>query len=280
MKVLVTGAGGQAGSETADLLRARGISCIAADRSTFDITDSGAVNLFFEENCPSHVIHCAGYTNVDRAEEERELCRAVNVDGTRNIAEACKKVGAKLIYLSTDYVYSGIGELPHAETESPLPLNFYGETKLLGEQAVTDCLNGYFIVRTSWLFSSRGNNFVKTMLRLAETQSEISVVNDQVGSPTYARDLAVILVEMLFSDAYGIYHVTNSGYCSWYAFAQEIFRLSRKEITVRPITSAEYPSAAVRPLNSRLSMEKLSENGFPRMMSWQDALERCLKTIC
>lgn len=279
MKVLVTGAGGQLGREVSELLSARGISCISADRRALDVTDLKAVESLFEAERPSHVVHCAAYTAVDRAEEERELCLAVNADGTKNVAKTCKRYGAKLIYPSTDYVYDGKGRLPRAETDPCAPLNWYGETKLLGEQAVKDCLEEYFIVRTSWIFSEYGSNFVKTMLRFAETRTEISVVSDQVGSPTYARDLAVIIAEMLFSEAYGTYHAANSGYTSWYDFAREIFRLSHKEITVKPIAAAEYPSAAKRPLNSRLSTEKLAENGFPRMLPWQDALQRCLKII-
>lgn len=279
MLVLVTGAAGQLGSDLLGLLEARGIPAKGCDLPELDVTNAALTERLICEAKPTHVIHCAAYTAVDKAETDRELCRRVNVDGTENVALACKKTGAVMLYLSTDYVYDGMGEEPRTEDSPTSPLCWYGQTKLNGENAVKKHLARYFIVRTSWVFGANGGNFVKTMLRLAEEKKEISVVCDQIGSPTYTRDLAVVLVEMLYSEAYGTYHATNADFCSWYDFACEIFRLAKKEITVKPIRAEEYPAAALRPLNSRLSKEKLRQNGFPVPIGWKDALYRFLEEI-
>lgn len=285
MFVLVTGANGQLGSDVLGLLKARGIPARGYDRPKLDITDVNGVEKLLAVENPTHVIHCAAYTAVDKAESERELCRHVNVDGTENVARSCKNMNAVMLYLSTDYVFDGTGEKEWTEEDTPVPLNWYGQSKLNGENAVKKHLERYFIVRTSWVFGSNGGNFVKTMLRLGREKPEISVVCDQVGSPTYTRDLAVVLVEMLYSQAYGTYHVTNSGFCSWYDFTREIFRLSGIPASVKPVTTEDYravgqsPAQALRPLNSRMSKKKLEESGFPLPYSWEDALARFLLEI-
>ena len=276
MFVLVTGSNGQLGSDVLSLLNARGIKGRGVDLPELDITDKDQVQKFILNEKPTHIIHCAAYTAVDKAETERELCRKINVCGTENIAVACKAIDAKMIYISTDYVYSGTGEKIWTEDDETSPVNWYGQTKLNGENAVLRNVDKYFIARTSWVFGKNGSNFVKTMIRLSETNTEISVVSDQIGSPTYTRDLAVVLIEMLFSENYGIYNVTNIGFCSWYEFASEIFKLLGKDIKIKPILAEEYKAAAVRPYNSRLSKEKLEENSLPVPYDWKDALNRYL----
>ncbi len=276
MKVIVTGAGGQLGTDVMAELKSLGYEAIPADLPELDITDKNKTVSFITENNPDAVIHCAAYTAVDNAETEREKCRLINVDGTENIAYACRLCNAKLLYLSTDYVFGGKGDIPY-ETDSEIsPCNYYGETKLLGEEAVRK--NGkHFIVRISWVFGRNGKNFVKTMLRLSKEREEISVVNDQIGSPTYTPDLAALLCRMIATEKYGTYHATNEGYCSWAEFAAKIMELSNSKTKIIPISSAEYKSAAVRPENSRMSKASLDENGFERLPSWQDALERYFK---
>lgn len=276
MKVIVTGAAGQLGTDVmAELIRL-GYEAIPADIPEVDITDKEKVVSFVVENSPDAVIHCAAFTAVDSAETEREKCRSINVDGTENIAYACRICGAKLLYLSTDYVFGGKGEIPY-ETDSEIsPCNYYGETKFLGEEAVRKN-EKHFIVRISWVFGKNGKNFVKTMLRLSQERGEISVVNDQIGSPTYTPDLAFLLCRMIATEKYGTYHATNEGYCSWAEFAAKIMELSGSRTKIIPISSAEYKSAAVRPENSRMSKISLDENGFDRLPSWQNALERYLK---
>lgn len=276
MKVLITGIQGQLGYDVAKVLDARKIEYYAPTLAELDITDRQMVLKILEAHCPDAVIHCAAYTAVDKAEDEPEKCWAVNVDGTRNIAEGCKKIGAKLLYVSTDYVFEGVGEQFYKEMDPVNPQNVYGASKLAGELVVKSFLEKYFIVRTSWVFGENGNNFVKTMLRLAETRTEISVVCDQIGSPTYTADLAPLLCDMIETAKYGIYHATNEGTCSWAEFAEEIFRLAGKKVIVRPVTSEEYPAKAKRPGNSRLGRAKLKEKGFVRLESWQDAVRQYL----
>lgn len=277
MKVIVTGAKGQLGTDVMTELKKRSYLAVAADLPELDITDRDKVESFIESEKPDAVIHCAAFTNVDLAETEREICKAVNVDGTENIALACEKCGAKLLYLSTDYVFGGSGEAPF-ETDSPVaPCNYYGLTKLMGEEKVRQCQK-HFIVRISWVFGKNGKNFVKTMLRLAETREEIKVVNDQVGSPTYTPDLARLLCDMIETEKFGTYHATNDGFCSWAEFAGKIMELAGKETRIIPITSDEYESAAVRPANSRMSKRSLAENGFEPLPDWQSALERYLRS--
>lgn len=280
MKILVTGAGGQLGYDVCKVLAARGVEHRGVDIQDFDITDAAATRTYIVEYGPDAVIHCSAWTAVDRAEDEPERCRAVNVDGTRNIAAACREIGAKLLYISTDYVFSGAGERFYEPEDPTGPLSVYGETKLGGEQAVRELLNRWFIVRISWVFGKNGKNFVRTMLGLAETRTEVNVVRDQVGSPTYTVDLAPLLCDMIATEQYGVYHATNEGVCSWAEFAREIFRLAGKDVRVNAIPTSEYPTRAVRPLNSRMSKDKLERAGFDRLPAWQDALERYLREIC
>lgn len=280
MKILVTGSKGQLGFDVILRLRKLGFEAVGADLPETDITDKDAVeNLIINEK-PNAVIHCAAFTNVDLAESEKEICRKINENGTLNIARSCEKIGAKLVYISTDYVFDGKGTEPFETDVIKNPCNFYGESKLAGEIAATEC-SRLFIVRISWVFGINGKNFVKTMLRLSKEKSELTVVNDQVGSPTYTPDLAVLLCEMVKTEKYGVYHATNEGFCSWADFASEIMRMTGAPTDIIPVTSAEYKaSVAVRPLNSRLSKKSLDENGFDRLPSWQNALERFLEEYC
>lgn len=274
MKVLVTGVKGQLGYDVIRRLNERGIENKGVDIDDFDLTDRGAVRAAITAYAPDAVVHCAAFTAVDRAEEMQDVCRAVNVDGTRNVALACRETGAKLVYLSTDYVFSGQGTEPF-EPESPkAPVNFYGLTKLLGENEITSLLDRYFIVRISWVFGLNGKNFVKTMLRLGKEKESVSVVSDQIGSPTYTYDLAALLCDMIETDKYGVYHATNEGICAWSEFAAAIMEEGGLSCRVVPISSAEYPSKAARPKNSRMSKEKLTQAGFRRLPPWQDALHR------
>ena len=275
MKVLVTGVKGQLGYDMIRRLNERKIECKGVDLEDFDLTDREAVMAAVEASAPDAVVHCAAYTAVDKAEEMQDVCRAVNVGGTRNIALACRAVGAKMIYLSTDYVFEGKGTEPFEPDSPKKPINFYGLTKLLGENEVTGLLDRYFIVRISWVFGINGKNFVKTMLRLGKEKESVSVVNDQIGSPTYTYDLAALLCDMLESEKYGIYHATNEGFCAWSDFAAAIMQEGGLSCKVKPIPSSEYPAAkAARPANSRMSKERLVQAGFSRLPSWQDALHR------
>ena len=273
MKIFVTGIKGQLGSEVVKLL---GNSTIGVDVDEIDLSAAESVPAIYDGI--DAVIHCAAYTAVDKAESDPVLARAINANGTRKIAEFAKRNNAKLIYISTDYVFDGEKDGIYEPDDIVNPQSVYGSTKLGGELAVKGLLNRYFIVRTSWVFG-KGNNFVKTMLRLADTQSEISVVSDQVGSPTYAADLAKLLVEMIKTEKYGTYHATNEGFCSWYDFACEIFRRAGKTMKVNPISTEQYPAPAKRPRNSRLSKQKLADSGFKLLPDWQNALERYLKEL-
>ena len=276
MKIIVTGSNGQLGTDVIAQLKKNGIEAIPADLPETDITDSSSIENLIAETKADAVIHCAAFTNVDLAETEKETCRRVNSDGTLNVALACRKNDIKLVYISTDYVFSGEGNTPFETDCKTAPCNYYGETKLMGENTVKENCNKYFIVRISWVFGENGKNFVKTMLRLAESKDEISVVCDQIGSPTYTKDLAVLLCDMVMTEKYGIYHATNEGFCSWAEFAAEIMRLSKSSTKIIPIPSSEYKSVAVRPSNSRLSKQSLDKNGFSRLPDWRDALERYL----
>lgn len=276
MRVLVTGASGQLGHDVCRELERRSIPFAGTSSKTLDITDSGAVLTALETYRPDAVIHCAAYTAVDRAEEEPERAFAVNETGTRNVAAACAGVGAKLVYLSTDYVFPGTGENFYGTGDAVGPLNVYGRSKLAGERAVAETLERYFIVRISWVFGVNGNNFIKTMLRLAESRSEVRVVCDQIGSPTYTADLAPLLCDMIETERYGVYHATNEGVCSWAELAAEVFRQARKPVRVNPIPTGGYPAKATRPLNSRLSKAGLDAAGFSRLPDWKDALGRFL----
>lgn len=279
MKVLVTGTKGQLGYDVVKELEKRGHTAVAVDIEEMDITDAGSVDQVITEAGVEAVIHCAAYTAVDAAEENEELCRKVNAEGTENIAKICKKLDLKMIYISTDYVFDGEGERPWEPDDERHPLSVYGQTKYEGELAVEKYLEKYFIVRIAWVFGVNGKNFIKTMLKLSETHSELNVVDDQVGSPTYTYDLAVLLVDMVETEKYGRYHATNEGLCTWYEFAKEIFRQADVDIKVNPVTSEMFPTKATRPKNSRMSKEKLEENGFHRLPTWQNALERYLSEI-
>lgn len=276
---MVTGVGGQLGYDVCRALTARKIEHRGVDMGDFDITDAKTTHKNILEYHPDAVIHCAAYTNVERAEMEPELCRAVNQSGTEHIARACRKTGAKLMYISSDYVFPGTGKAPYRPEDATGPLNVYGQCKLAGEQAVRDCLEKYFVVRSSWAFGKKGDNFVKKMLRLAENKTRLQVVCDQIGSPTYTADLANLLCDMIVTEQYGVYHATNEGYCSWAEFAREIFRLGGRRVEVEPIPAEQYPAQAVRPKNSRLSKDKLTKMGFSRLPAWQDALRRYLKEL-
>ncbi|MCC8127570.1 MAG: dTDP-4-dehydrorhamnose reductase [Clostridiales bacterium] len=281
MKVLVTGAKGQLGTDLMNELAKRGIEGVGVDIDEMDITDAEACKKVISGANVDAVIHCAAYTAVDAAEDNEELCRRINAEGTRNVAAACREAGVKMMYISTDYVFNGQGTRPWEPDDHREPLNVYGQTKYEGELAVEELLDGrYFIVRIAWVFGVAGKNFIKTMLRLGKDHKNLTVVADQIGSPTYTYDLSRLLVDMIQTERYGRYHATNEGLCSWYEFACEIFRQAgMNDVKVAPVTSAEYPAKATRPFNSRMSKDKLSENGFERLPSWQDALARFLKEV-
>lgn len=279
MKILVTGVKGQLGYDVCKELSRRRIDHLGTDLEDFDITNKEATHHFIAEYAPDVVVHCSAWTAVDAAEDVPEKAAAVNVDGPRNIAEVCKKIGAKMVYISTDYVFPGDGESFYEVDDPTGPGSVYGKTKLGGELAVKELLDKYFIVRISWVFGKNGNNFVRTMLRLAETKAELGVVCDQIGSPTYTADLAPLLCDMIESEKYGTYHATNEGLCSWAEFAEEIFRLTGKNVKVNRILTKDYPAKAIRPLNSRLSKDCLVRAGFQRLPEWKDALDRYLKQL-
>lgn len=279
MKVFVTGVKGQLGFDVVKELEKRGIEAVGVDIDEMDITDEASVDKVIKEAAPDAVIHCAAYTAVDAAEDNEELCRKVNADGPRNIAKVCKELDIKMIQISTDYVFNGEGERPWEPEDAADPQSVYGQTKYEGEQAVQENLDKYFIVRIAWVFGINGKNFVKTMLNLAKTRDTLTVVNDQFGSPTYTYDLAKLLVDMVQSEKYGIYHATNEGICSWYDFACAIFKEAGIEMNVLPVSSAEYAAKAKRPANSRMSKDKLEANGFDRLPTWQDALKRYIAEL-
>ncbi len=278
-KILVTGVKGQLGYDIVKQLTERGIECKGVDIEDFDITDLNAVEKYICEYSPTAVIHCSAYTAVDKAEEFSELCYKVNADGPKNIALSCKKIGAKMAFVSTDYVFDGSGDGLVSIDKPYGALNVYGRSKVEGEKYVKDILDKYFIVRTSWVFGKNGNNFIKTMLRLAETKTEVSVVNDQIGSPTYTVDLARLLIDITLSEKYGVYHGTNENYCSFADLARLTFELTENDVKVNNILTKDYVTPATRPLNSRLDKKCLDENGFMRMPTWQNAVERYLEEI-
>lgn len=285
MRILVTGCKGQLGYDVSKELTKRGDTSVSVDVEEMDITDKTTVENYISKAKVDAVIHCAAYTAVDAAEDNVELCRTINRDGTQNIANACKKNNLKMIYISTDYVFNGEGETPWDPDENREPLNVYGQTKYEGELAVENTLDKYFIVRISWVFGLNGKNFVRTMLNLGKTHEKLTVVADQIGSPTYTVDLAKLLVEMIHSDKFGRYHATNEGICSWYDFTCEIMKQAAEyypeyaNVEVSPVSSDAYPTKAKRPSNSRMSKDKLIENGFDRLPTWQDALRRYLKEL-
>ncbi len=302
MKIFVTGVGGQLGHDVMNELAKRGHAGVGSDIAPaysgiqdksavcsmpyvqLDITDGAAVGRALREVRPDAVIHCAAWTAVDAAEDavNQGKVRAINEDGTRNIAEACQALGCRMMYISTDYVFNGQGVAPwQPDCKDYAPLNVYGETKLGGEKAVSALVEKFFIVRIAWVFGLNGKNFIKTMLRLGETHDTLRVVNDQIGTPTYTLDLARLLVDMIETDRYGYYHATNEGgYISWAEFAAEIFRQAGMNVNVIPVTTAEYGlSKAARPYNSRLDKSKLTACGFVPLPDWQDAVGRYLDAI-
>ena len=291
MRILVTGVKGQLGYDVVKELEKRGHTAIGVDIEDMDITDANAVDMVITHSMVDAVVHCAAYTAVDAAEDNVGICNKINVEGTANIAKACKKMDIKMIYISTDYVFDGQGQTPwKPDCKEYAPLNVYGKTKLAGELAVAEFASRFFIVRIAWVFGLNGNNFIKTMLKVGKTHDTLTVVDDQIGTPTYTYDLARLLVDMIQTDKYGYYHATNEGgYISWYDFTKEIFRqatalgheeYSEEKVTVLPVTTEEYGvSKAARPFNSRLDKSKLAENGFTPLPTWQDALGRYLKEI-
>jgi dTDP-4-dehydrorhamnose reductase len=302
MKVFVTGVAGQLGHDVVNEICSRGYTAVGSDIApeysgvqdgsavttcqyvAMDITDRAAVSAILTQIAPDVVVHCAAWTAVDMAEDDDkvEKVRAINAGGTQNIADACKALDCKMVYISTDYVFDGQGEIPwQPDCKDYKPLNVYGQTKLEGELAVANTLDKYFIVRIAWVFGLNGNNFIKTMLNIGKKYPELRVVNDQIGTPTYTYDLSRLLTDMIETDKYGYYHATNEGgYISWYDFACEIFRQAGYETKVNPVTTEEYGlSKAARPFNSRLDKSKLAKNGFTPLPTWQDALTRYLKEI-
>ena len=285
MRVLVTGVKGQLGYDVMNELKKQGLTGIGVDVDEMDITDAEACRRVNTEAKPDAVIHCAAYTAVDAAEQNMELCRKVNADGTRNIAEGCKGLDIYMMYSSSDYVFNGQGSRPWEPDDERHPLNVYGQTKYEGELAVEKWVKKFCIVRIAWVFGVNGKNFIKTMLNLGKTHDHLTVVDDQVGSPTYTYDLSRLLVDMAEKENYGRYHATNEGLCSWYELACENFTEAAGiapaygKVSVSPVSSDQYPAKAKRPSNSRMSKEKLTENGFEKLPTWQDALHRYLREI-
>lgn len=279
MKVLVTGVTGQLGYDVASELSRRGIEHKGVSSKDMDLTDAKQVEEVIHAYHPDVIIHCAAYTAVDKAEDESDVCMAVNADGTLAIAKAAKDIDAKMVYISTDYVFGGEGNLPFEVDAEKFPVNMYGMTKLFGEQAVQMLLQKYFIIRISWVFGKNGNNFIKTMLRLGKERKELNVVADQWGSPTYTADLAPLICDMIETEKYGVYHATNEGITCWADFAAVIFKEAEISCEVHPIPTEAYPTRAQRPKNSRLSKKSLDIAGFSRLPDWRDALKRYLMEI-
>ena len=279
MRVFVTGVKGQLGYDVMNELEKQGLEGIGVDIDEMDITDADQVNKVIKEAAPDAVIHCAAYTAVDAAEDNEEICRKVNAQGTENIAKVCEELDIKMMYISTDYVFNGQGERPWEPDDEREPLNVYGQTKYEGELAIEEHVKKFFTVRIAWVFGVNGKNFIKTMLNLGKTHDHLTVVNDQTGSPTYTYDLARLLVDMIQTDKYGRYHATNEGICTWYEFACEIFKQAGMDVSVAPVSSDEYPAKAKRPSNSRMDKSKLTANGFQPLPTWKDALSRYLKEI-
>lgn len=273
--ILITGGTGQLGSDIAKELNSRNIKNLPIGSKDLDITDNNAVKAFFEKNKFDAVIHCAAYTKVDKAEEEKELCYKINVCGTKNISEMCKKQNIPLMYFSTDYVFGGEGDKPFKIGDKRNPLGYYAKTKSDAEDYVNS-LDKFFIIRISWVFGKNGTNFIKTMIKLSETHNDLRVVYDQVGSPTYTVDLAKLVADMIVTDKYGVYHASNEGFVSWADFARCIFKKIGKDVKVNDVTTEEYGAKAPRPKNSRLDKSELERKGFHKLPPWEDALDRFL----
>jgi dTDP-4-dehydrorhamnose reductase/dTDP-4-dehydrorhamnose 3,5-epimerase len=279
LKFMVTGVNGQLGHDVMTQLKDMDYNVIAPRRDEFDLTIIEQVKKYIIEEKPDVIIHCAAYTAVDKAEDEKDLCYSVNVEGTRAVAEAANEVNAKVVFISTDYVFDGLGQEPHSEEKEPSPINYYGYTKEQGEKIVRELIDKHFVVRTSWVYGLYGNNFVRTMLKLAESRNEINVVSDQIGAPTYTKDLAEFVVNLVQTKRYGTYHGVNEGCCSWHEFAESIFKKSGINMIVNPISTEDYPTRAKRPLNSRLSKEKTTKADLDRMPHWKNALDRFLNEL-
>lgn len=279
IKVLVTGASGQLGHDVVGVFNKHQIEATGVDIKDFDITNKDLVLSFVSNYKPDVIIHCAAYTAVDNAECEKDNCFMINVEGTRNIAEAAKMVDAIVVYISSDYVFDGIGSDPFTETKKTNPINYYGYSKAFGEKIIQEINDKFYIVRTSWVYGNNGNNFVKTMMDLSKIKNDIKVVSDQVGSPTYSVDLACFIMELIQTKSFGIYHATNEGYCSWYEFAQAIFEATDTTIKVHPVFSENFPTKAKRPLNSRLSKNNIDKAGIKRLPHWHDALLRFMDEL-
>jgi dTDP-4-dehydrorhamnose reductase len=279
MNIVVTGVKGQLGHDVVNELNKRGYTnVLGIDIADLDITNKLDVESFFNKNKPSVIVHCAAYTAVDKAEDNKDLCMTVNVEGTKNLVEIAKKYDSKIVYISTDYVFDGTKPSEYEVSDQPNPKSVYGESKYLGEVETRKHVK-HFIVRISWVFGKNGQNFVRTMLRLGKERESLNVVNDQVGSPTYTLDLSKLLVDMIETEKFGTYHATNEEACTWYEFTKEIFKLSNINIPVDPITTDQYPTKAMRPKNSCMSKQSLVQNGFEKLPSWKDALKRYLKEI-
>ena len=278
MKLLVTGYNGQLGYDVVNEAHSRGIEAVGVDIQEMDITNKHQVNDVIKAGNYDAIVHCAAWTAVDKAEEMIDVCRKVNVEGTQNIVDVCKELDIPVMYFSTDYVFSGEGTEPWNEYDNRTPLNVYGQTKYEGELAV-EAYPKHFIIRIAWVFGKNGNNFIKTMLRLGKEKGAVSVVNDQIGSPTYTYDLSKLVVDMIQTEKYGTYHATNEGLCSWFEFACEIFKQANMDVKVTPVDSNAFPAKAKRPKNSRMNKTELDKSGFKRLPSWQDALGRYLKEI-
>ena len=271
--ILVTGSTGQSGSDVVKELLKRGYSTLSPNRSELNLCSEDNIrNYILNSNCEA-IVHCAAYTQVDKAEDEKDLCIKINATATKHIAKCAKILDIPMIYISTDYVFDGTKDGKYTENDETNPINIYGESKLAGEKYVQEILDKYYIVRTSWVFNINGKNFIETMLRLSKANNQLSIVNDQIGSPTYTKDLSRLLVDMLETSKYGLYHATNEGYCSWYEFANTIFKLANINIDIKAINSNEYASRAKRPMNSKLSKDKLIEYGFKPLPHWEDALK-------
>lgn len=279
LKYMVTGVNGQLGYDVVLKLKEININVVAPRRDEFDLTNREQIQRYILKEKPDIIIHCAAYTAVDKAEDEKDVCYAVNVEGTKALIEAAKMINAKVVYISTDYVFDGSGQEPHFEEKETNPINYYGYTKEQGEKIVRELIDRHFIVRTSWVYGSNGNNFVKTMIKLAETRNDINVVSDQIGSPTYTKDLAEFIVSLVLTNKYGTYHGVNEGYCSWYEFAKVIFEKTESSININPISSKEYPTKAKRPLNSKLGKANSDVANIKRLPDWKEALSRYLATL-
>lgn len=280
MKILVTGIRGQLGYDVMKVLKARGIEAVGVNSADMDVTDAKKVREVICSLRPDAVIHCGAWTAVDLAEDEEAACRAVNVAGTRHVAEACAAIGAKLMYFSTDYVFNGEGETPWRPEDPTDPIGAYGLSKRDGENEVRRILpDRHFILRLQWVYGINGKNFVKTMMRLSETRDQLTVVADQIGSPSYTPDIAKLAADMIVTDRYGTYHVANQGFCSWYEFAVQIFHEAGRKVIVTPVSSEQYPTRAKRPHNSRLDTSGLLKEGFHELPPWQDALHRFIREL-